>query len=412
MRGTILAAVLAGWLLTTATAQGGLYSTFEPLQALVFGTPAEFRDGVRKLQAVNNVDIPESENRIRAQVLANTHELEAKERNGTLTYVDRINLSAFYVRLNEPNKAVTVLEAIPAHRRDFLALSNLATAYQLLGQSEPAERHLMAALDTWPRVSPWFSSKQLNWLHLVEKYQLQLIRLRQQESQRGRLGAPTVDALFPRVRFIGPSGQYEAGILAADQFANLPAEAVAIVKHLVLWFPHDLRLRWLLAELVNAVGDADGALQLMNEVSNFNSSYRPPELVAHQKVLRDAQKTREALLGNTKELVKETALRSPGPVRQLIDPAAAALLDVVGTLNALEFVKNLPPPQFDPTQSVGSASPAPAPAPEPSRPWTPEWRQIAVSFVAGVVVALLLSLQLRELRKRRQQPDAEPASKP
>ena len=32
-----------------------------------------------------------------------------------------------------------------------------------------------------------------------------------------------------------------------------------------------------------------------------------------------------------------------------------------------------------------------------------EWRQIAVSFVAGAVIAILLSLQLREMRRRKPQ---------
>jgi hypothetical protein len=166
----------------------------------------------------------------------------------------------------------------------------------------------------------------------------------------------------------------------------------------------------LLAELVNAMGDAEGALQLMREVRNWQSSFRPPDYVAHMRVLEDAEKTRMALVAHTKAFVTETALRSLGPVRPFIDPTAAGLLDVVNTLAALEKVKVLEPPKFDPAPSVSSEPSAPAPQ-EPSRPWTPEWRQIAVSFVAGAVIATLLSLQLRELRKRRQQQDAEPASR-
>ena len=68
-----------------------------------------------------------------------------------------------------------------------------------------------------------------------------------------------LDALFPRVHFVGPSGQYESGMLAAEQWANMPADALTIVKQLVLWFPHDSRLKWLLAELLNAGNDIDGA---------------------------------------------------------------------------------------------------------------------------------------------------------
>jgi hypothetical protein len=69
----------------------------------------------------------------------------------------------------------------------------------------------------------------------------------------------------------------------------------------------------------------------------------------------------------------------------------------------------LPLPEYQP--SVSPVTPPPSPPRDASRPWIPGWQQIAVSFVLGAVIALLLSLQLRELRKRRQQQDAEPASK-
>ena len=55
--------------------------------------------------------------------------------------------------------------------------------------------------------------------------------------------------------WVGPSGAYEAGALAADQWPRLPAEAMNLVTQLVLWLPHDNRLYWLLAELVNVNGD-------------------------------------------------------------------------------------------------------------------------------------------------------------
>ena len=61
----------------------------------------------------------------------------------------------------------------------------------------------------------------------------------------------SLDNLFPRVRFVGPSGEYEPGLLAADQWTNLPADALTIVSQLVLWYPHDNRLYWLFAELLN-----------------------------------------------------------------------------------------------------------------------------------------------------------------
>ena len=51
-------------------------------------------------------------------------------------------------------------------------------------------------------------------------------------------------------------------------------------------------------------------------------------------------------------------------------------------------------------KSLPLAEAAPPPAP-PAIGWSLDWRQIGVSFGAGVVVALLFSWQVRELRRRR-----------
>src|SRR5205823_3935266 len=92
-----------------------------------------------------------------------------------------------------------------------------------------------------------------NWFKQAERYQLTLLRLRMREGFGRRAGgrpvpATDVDALFG-VRFIGPSGEYEAGKIADAERSKLPADAVAIVQQLLLWFPDDTRLLWLLGEL-------------------------------------------------------------------------------------------------------------------------------------------------------------------
>ncbi len=117
---------------------------------------------------------------------------------------------------------------------NFLVQSNLATAYQLVGQESRAIATLEQALAVWPRemdkvAEPFQSFLQSNQWHdarfnfyrTAETYQLKLLKLRARED-RARPGSKAdfdaVDALFddgktpPRpVRFVGPTGQFEPG---------------------------------------------------------------------------------------------------------------------------------------------------------------------------------------------------------
>lgn len=76
---------------------------------------------------------------------------------------------------------------------------------------------------------------------------------------------PERDKPHHPVRFVNDAGQYEPGTLAAGERAKLPPEAVAVVQQLLLWFPGDPRLYWLLAELYAADGKLDEAKAIMDE---------------------------------------------------------------------------------------------------------------------------------------------------
>ena len=396
MRGVSLAAVLMVWLVTAMPARAGLYSTDEHLLDLVFGHPANYAGALRTLQQVVAVELTNDPKSPRGQVLQRIKELEEELRDGRLSSQGRFNLSTYYVRLNQPDKAVALLEAVPRMQRDWMALSNLATAYQLTGNLDRADSYLEQALANWPKVSTATSSWRLNWLRIVESYQLRLIRARRGEV---RGGAEGIDNIFPGLRFIGPSGEYERGILAAEQWAKLPAEHTNIVKLLVLWMPFDARLRWLLAELVNANGDPDAALDMMNELSETRR-FGTPEFAAHYRALRHAKDIADHLHRLRPDYVKAKAGSAWAPLVALLPPAPAVALDAVGSVQAIEEIvpKPLPKSDVSPTADDIGASSA---APTSGVSWTLEWRQIAVSFVAGAVVAALLSLQLREMRKRR-----------
>jgi hypothetical protein len=406
MRGLSVAAVLAVWLLPASPARAGVYNTEERLLDLVFGHPNNYTRSVLKLQQVVAEALENDPKSARNEVLQRVKYYEQELAEGRLPLQGKVNLSAYYIRLNQPEKAVALLEALPRAQRDFMAWSNLATASQLAGNLERAEAYLTEALDHWPQVSVDTDSWRLNWLRVAEKYHLALIRARLRE-QRQAPGAPqSVDAIFPNLRFVGPSGQYEAGLLAANQWSHLPATHTEIVKLLVLWMPHDARLRWLLAEIVNANGDAEGALEMMNELADVRK-FGNPEFAAHQRELRHAKGMADHLQRLRPRFLEEK-VKVIAPVGGILPSGPAAALEAAATVVALEkvYTEPLPEREYD---LAPAPTDSPATAPAPSAGWTPEWRQIAVSFVAGVIVAALLSLQLRELRKRKS--DAQPASR-
>src|SRR5262249_59433726 len=119
------------------------------------------------------------------------------------------------------------LRALAAGERStFLANASLMRAYQRSGQLARAFSVLGEMRGGRPPL-PQASPEQLDWYARVEPFHQKLINLRYRESLRQR-GGPrqppeTVDDLFG-VRFVGNSGQYEAGQLAAEQKAKLPPD--------------------------------------------------------------------------------------------------------------------------------------------------------------------------------------------
>src|SRR5207302_2618344 len=79
-------------------------------------------------------------------------ELEAKSRAGGLTTEERVNLSAYYVRIRHAEKAVTVLDPV-SRAANFMVLSNLGAAYEssdLVRAISYSEQALAAWPGLWP----------------------------------------------------------------------------------------------------------------------------------------------------------------------------------------------------------------------------------------------------------------------
>jgi tetratricopeptide (TPR) repeat protein len=338
--------------------RAGLYNTKEPRPGPEVSTDGvkpmpskKFQDAFIGVRQIAVAGLPG--NTAHEHYLAARDELLRKARAGTLTVEERVDLSEYLIRLRQYEEAVELLESIAAQERwNFRLAANLATAHQLAGRLDRALSYLQQALDAWPAEVPGWIPGQVAWYRRAEQFQLKLVRLRlrEQASAAGGRSKPpeTLDDLFsPRdqkapFRFVGESGTYEAGKLAAAERSKLPEDALALVQQLVLWLPDDTRLYWLLGELYNADGDLETALRIFDDCV-WNRRYDSAELKAHRQIVADAKA------------------------------------------------------KAQPTVLLPSA------APEPEQPagWTPEPRQIiTVTTVAGLVIAGLVYLQVRELRKR------------
>lgn len=230
--------------------------------------------------------------------------LRVKEKSGSLTADEAANLGAYLYRVRKTQSRLPdlqeAIQALESARRrypgHFGILANLGTVYQGTGQLDAAESCLEEALTLAPveAESP-------------ELYQLRLIKRRRAEQRT--VGEPPLDALFyktPRdpLRFVGQSGHYEIGSLAPAELAKLPGgsleKATRIVQQLLIDFPGDGRLHWLLGELAAAQGQAKAAARALEQaVDAFRLS--TPELKQHRAWLLEFVAWSDALdrLGST-----------------------------------------------------------------------------------------------------------------
>jgi Flp pilus assembly protein TadD len=334
-------------------AQGGLYTTDVPVPGPGPDTagvvkPLPARLFFIELGTVLQRLLPDKPAAIEYQ-----QRLERLQDQASLSVADRVNLGEALIRLGRPADAIGVLR--PVAGADFRATANLATAYYQIGETAAAQEYVQDALRAWPAEAEGLTAAQLQWYRQAEELLGRLLALRGREGPmqpRGGFGraTPEVDTLWP-VRFVGPSGDYEAGRLAEAERARLPADALALVQQLVLWLPTDDRLYWLLAELYNAEGDLESAEKIFNDLKDARR-FESRTLDAHRQAVRAArQKLIEA-----------------GPVIQVMLAAVAGAGD------------NSPPRP-------------------PLVALTPQ--TLLVGGLAGLAIVGFLVLQVRELVRRR-----------
>ncbi|HEY7309533.1 MAG TPA: DUF3299 domain-containing protein [Gemmataceae bacterium] len=235
-----------------------------------------------------------------------------------LTADESADLGALYVRLGNPARAVEVLRAVQRENpKHFHLIANLGTAWQMQGDLTQAA----ACLEQAVRLAP---AK----LRPVEQLHLKLVRGRASEPR----DAQGLDDLFG-IRYVGPSGEFEAGRLAETQRKRLPADVMALMQQLALWLPADGRLLWQLAELAGANGDVATAAAIMDGcVTEFG--LRSDDLRRHRRAYRVAADERAKKEGDAKTL-HEGHLglfkpRSPRPLVRKRDQSPLPPIDPKG----------------------------------------------------------------------------------
>jgi tetratricopeptide (TPR) repeat protein len=209
---------------------------------------------------------------------------------GSLSPAELAELGAVQWRLRDADGAFTALRLAEGRDpRNFLVLTHLGTVHQAMGQLREAAPYLETARDFFPSPWPGQLAAAADWFRQAERYQLALLKLRLRE-QAGFTGRPSaaadVDALFP-VRFVGPDGTFQPGTIADTERAKLPPDAAAVVQQLLLWFPEDTRLLWLLGELYNAHGDLASADAVFEECV-WSRRYDSPTLRDHRRQVKEA----------------------------------------------------------------------------------------------------------------------------
>jgi hypothetical protein len=306
-------AVLGLLLALVPPARAGIYSPDEPfvfeIDADGYAKPVQYAGGFDILfanlrEVATAPQLPGAPmNRSRQEVLARVIVTGVKGVSA-LTAEELAGFTADLIRLNRYDEVLNILQPLARDRTrgGFLVFAHLARAHAGRGEwREAADQQQMAIRHTeFPASFARLSRAQLTWLKRVEReYYLPFLSHRADDARRGRVSGlrEDLDALFPAaippkrptdpVRFVGESGQYAAGRIAAAEKQKLPPDAIAIVQQLVLWHPQDTRLYWLLGELYNADGDVETAAKILDKIT-FDMGYSNPIVIEHRRVLKSA----------------------------------------------------------------------------------------------------------------------------
>jgi hypothetical protein len=222
-----------------------------------------------------------------------------REKKGR-TADERAALAVDLLRFRDPVQAEAELKGT---RRGFLPNVTLAHVVAEQGRWAEAAEYLSIANEERPPASlPGTAPKKLAWQLKLNKGPLTtLFRLRGREARakdeaRAAKKEPPAELLPENelpdrifdVNFVNAAGQYEPGVLADAEKAKLPPDALATVQQLVLWFPFDVRLYWLLAEVYAATGELKTAAKILDECAWSLEYSNRKVLMAHREAVAKA----------------------------------------------------------------------------------------------------------------------------
>jgi hypothetical protein len=362
--------------MTAPTARAGIYNLEEPPTTLppaysLIGRPIPDTDlrfeRLPLLMSITDPD-PKAPNvkvtPLREAYVAEEERLKEKQKGPGLSVAETISYTACLLRRGRYDLASRALDVALAHCPDnepgraFLLLHQAVAYEHTPGLEQRVQRLRELALKAWPSAWPGWGQIELEWYYRAEKYQLELLKLRQRQPSPM---AP-LEPLFPKARFVGRSGKYEAGGIAPAQAAELPVEAEAIVVQLLLWQPADQRLLWLYGELLNARGDVATAADVLIRCAD-NGLSNVPELMQHRAILKAA--------------VKNLPPKRDNFVAAQPSPAATRPTTVTPP----------PPPPADPAASSGD--------------YLPDLRVLGTGVVIGLFLGVITVVQWQHWQRRR-----------
>jgi hypothetical protein len=410
----------------SGAAQAGVYSTAEPKFKLYDNDYPKFLD--ETLIPLKRIGTPgvyqENLDWLRCYSLAGKtlRQFELLRTPGLdeMTDEDWLNLSACYLRVRNPQGAIKLLleaEKLGYLRKNFLLASNLGTAYMLAGVYTGDDNAVRRLGDAWPwrqsfadfseeqqkflqKQMGWAEDHPFPWYTRCEKYLYRLAKLRAWEvrTSKGKLDFrsdlrvlrylddflvpdPDLPMDYQAVQFVSRRQPFELGKFPASEKARLPKDAIAVVQQLLVWMPEDLRLIWLLGELLNADGtpyDIKSAQIIFSEFrSRFAGLPKNAALAKDEKALMERFTEEHPIIATRLKALKEYVPPLPDAPGGEATGAKKSPTDVAGTKTPTA-----------PAPTVGAVN--------------VDWQTLGVGFGAGALVGILVTWQLRDILRRRQ----------
>ena len=316
----ILSGVLLGLAVVAGAGRASLYQPDDPM-AIPVGEgrpqPLPFGEFKRRLSVLLNALLEpkkgEPDNPDRKAFLDRIAAREKKK----LSAADTAALAADLLRVGRSDEALNRLEPrVRDRQQNYFVLSTLGTVHAARGSWDDAINYQTASqIDAeMPETVPGLTKPQRDWWAKLDRdvvpHYYKLCRQTAKAhaglapAERDRLDkAEEPLGLFPLpdrsqpnktpVRFVNDAGEYEPGVLAEAERAKLPPDAVPILQQLILWYPGDPRLYWLLAEVYAAEDNLDAALTILDECAASRQFANRDVLMAHRSALREAIEARK-----------------------------------------------------------------------------------------------------------------------